>query len=231
MVKSFKHFFAECCRKKCLQKRNVPKLLNAYLSQPLIKGNSLVRSLEFLVLDFETTGLDATKEKIISTGYTVIKDLHILPSTSTHILINPKQALAEQNVAIHQLTDEELKRGLSLSRAIEQLLSQMVNRVIVVHFDKIEKDFLNQACRDLYQINALPLVMIDTLKIEQRKMQKAGQYSQSDGFRLFNLREKYNLPRYKAHNAMQDAISTAELFLAQLDYMGNKESVKLRQLV
>jgi hypothetical protein len=26
-------------------------------------------------------------------------------------------------------------------------------------------------------------------------------------------------------------ISTAELFLAQVDYMGNKESVKLRQLI
>jgi hypothetical protein len=30
---------------------------------------------------------------------------------------------------------------------------------------------------------------------------------------------------------MQDAISTAELFLAQVDYMDNKESIKLRQLI
>jgi hypothetical protein len=30
---------------------------------------------------------------------------------------------------------------------------------------------------------------------------------------------------------MQGAISTAELFLAQVDYMGNKESIKLRQLI
>ena len=32
--------------------------------------------------------------------------------------------------------------------------------------------------------------------------------------RLFNLRERYHLPNYKAHNALSDAISTAELFLA-----------------
>jgi DNA polymerase-3 subunit epsilon len=46
-----------------------------------------------LVLDFETTGLDASKEKIISIGYTVIKNFHVLSGTSRHILINPKQEL------------------------------------------------------------------------------------------------------------------------------------------
>jgi DNA polymerase-3 subunit epsilon len=58
--------------------------------------------------------------------------------------------------------------------------------------------------------------MLDTLKIERRKIQQMQQHTQPDGLRLFNFREKYNLPRYKAHNAMQDAISTAELFLAQV---------------
>ncbi len=75
------------------------------------------------------------------------------------------------------------------------------------------------------------LIMLDTLKIERRKIQQTQQHTQPDGLRLFNFREKYNLPRYKAHNAMQGAISTAELFLAQVDYMGNKESIKLRQLI
>ena len=56
--------------------------------------------------------------------------------------------------------------------------------------------------------------MLDTLKIERRKIQQMQQHTQPDGLRLFNFREKYNLPCYKAHNAMQDAISTAELFLA-----------------
>ncbi|MDC9715299.1 MAG: exonuclease domain-containing protein [Gammaproteobacteria bacterium] len=225
------HFLANYYRKKLLSNTHLPKSLYCYLSQPLVEGKNLIKDIEFLVLDFETTGLDASKEKIISIGYTVIKNLHVLPSTSRHILINPKQVLVEQNVAIHQLTDEELKSGLPLSSAIDKLLSQMVNRVIVVHFDKIEKSFLNQVCRKLYQINILPLVMLDTLKIERRKMQKTQQYTKPDGLRLFNLREKYNLPRYKAHNAMQDAISTAELFLAQVDYMGNKEAIKLRQLI
>ena len=37
---------------------------------------------------------------------------------------------------------------------------------------------------------------------------------QTGDLRLFNLRPRYNLPRYKAHNALSDAIATAELFMA-----------------
>ncbi len=230
-MKFFNRFLAQRYRKKGLQNAYASKPLNDYLSQPLIKSGSLVKELEFLVLDFETTGLDATKEKIISMGWTVIKDFHILPSASTHILINPKQDLVEQNVAIHHLTDEQLKYGLALPSAIDILLSQMRNRVVIVHFDKIERGFLNQVCYKLFQIDVFPVVMLDTLKIELAKMQKTEQIIKPDSLRLFNLRNKYNLPRYKAHNAMQDAISTAELFLAQLDYMGKKETIKLQQLI
>ncbi|WXU00781.1 MAG: DNA polymerase III PolC-type [Catillopecten margaritatus gill symbiont] len=224
------HFLSEYRRKKLL---NTPleKPLHQYLSQPLVSYKSAIQDIEFLVLDFETTGLDASKEKIISIGYTVIKNLRVLPQTSTHILVNPKQALAEQNVAIHQLTDEELKQGLSLSSTMKKLLTQMHNRVVIVHFDKIEKNFINQACRELYQVNALPMIMLDTLQIEQKKRQRIQQPIKSNDLRLFTLRETYHLPRYTAHNAMQDAIATAELFLAQVEYMGNKNTLKLQQLI
>ncbi len=98
---------------------------------------------------------------------------------------------------MHQLTDDELKCGLSLSDAINKLLYQMDNRVIIVHFNKIKKSFLSQVCRDFYQINTLPLIMIDTLEIERRKIQQTQQYIKPNGLRLFSLRVKYNLPRHK----------------------------------
>jgi len=217
-------------RKKLLKKSYLSKPLFQYLSQPFADNKNLIKNIEFLVLDFETTGLDASKEKIISMGYTVIKNLRILPQTSTHILVNPERALVEQNVAIHQLTDEELKQGISLESAMDKLLLEMTGRVIITHFDKIEKCFINQACQ-LYQINALPMMMLDTLKIEQKKLQQSQQYIKFGDLRLFTLREKYNLPRYSAHNAMQDAIATAELFLAQVEYMGKKDILKLKQII
>ncbi|SMN16129.1 DEDDh 3'-5' exonuclease domain of the epsilon subunit of DNA polymerase III [uncultured Candidatus Thioglobus sp.] len=223
-------FFPKYYQKSLLKKPNLSKPLIDYLSTPLISQNTLIEEIEFLVLDFETTGLNASKEKIISIGYTVIKNLHLLASSSRHLLVNPKQLLKEENVSIHQLTDDNLQQGVSLQNAMDELFSVMRNRVVVVHFDKIEKNFINHACHHLYQINRLPMIMLDTLQIEARKMSRFQGYIQGDNLRLFTLRNKYNLPRYKAHNAMQDAIATAELFLAQVDYMGEVKSIKLHQV-
>ncbi len=227
----FSYFFADYYRKKHLKRLTHSSSIKDYLNHPLVKSNKLIKDLEFLVLDFETTGLDADNDRIISLGYTVIKNLHLLPKTSTHVLINPKQQLTEDNVGIHKLTDEELQNGVSLNCAMEGLLSEMAGRVIVVHFDVIEKSFINRACLLLYQMKSLPMVMIDTLKIEQKKSQHIGPYVKQQSMRLYALREKYNLPRYRAHNAMQDAIATAELFLAQIDYIGRKHLIKLKDLI
>ncbi len=227
----FNHLLVEYRRKKALKRLTESSMIKSYLSHSLPKGNKLIKELEFLVLDFETTGLNATDDQIISMGYTVIKNLHIMPTTSTHILINPNKQLTEDNVGIHQLTDDELKEGVSLSHAMNVLLAEMTDRVVVVHFDAIEKGFINQACRVLYQMRSLPMTMIDTLKIEQLKIRQTHGTIKPDGLRLYALREKYHLPRYKAHNAMQDAIATAELFLAQIDYTGGVNSLKLKDLI
>lgn len=227
----FNHLFAEYRRKQALKRQAKSSALKSYLSHSLPKGNEFIKELEFLVLDFETTGLNAMNDQIISMGYTVIKNLHVMPTTSTHILINPNKQLTEDNVSIHQLTDDELKEGVSLSHAMNVLLAEMTDRVVVVHFDAIEKGFINQACRALYQMRSLPMIMIDTLKIEQLKIRQTHGTIKPDGLRLYALREKYHLPRYKAHNAMQDAIATAELFLAQIDYTGSVNSLKLKDLI
>ncbi len=225
-----KDFLFDYRRKQCLQQGKSSNAISQYLSQTSISENSLIKDLEFLVLDFETTGLDVKTDNIISLGYVVIKNLHLLPASSTHILVNPKQQLTEENVGIHQITDNELKSGVTLDLALEQLLYEMTGRVVVVHFDHIEKNFINQACSRFYHINSLPMKMLDTLRIEQNKIRYTHSYIKQESLRLYALRDHYNLPRYKAHNALQDAISTAELFLAQVEHLGGKNTIKLKQL-
>jgi DNA polymerase-3 subunit epsilon len=231
MKKLAYYLFPKYYQKTLLLRSGLSPALRNYLLKPLINKKMLIKDIEFLVLDFETTGLHPSKEKIISMGYTVIKDMHLLAASSQHLLINPEQSLTEENVSIHQLTDDDLSQGMGLNDAMDKLFSEMQNRVVIAHFDNIEKRFINCACQKLYKINCLPMRMLDTLKIENRKMMNTKGYIQPESLRLFSLREKYNLPRYKAHNAMQDAISTAELFLAQVSHMGDANTIELKDLI
>jgi len=48
---------------------------------------------------------------------------------------------------------------------------------------------------------------------------------------LFNLRRTYNMPAYKAHNALMDAIATAELFLAMVSKIASNKNASLRDFL
>jgi hypothetical protein len=48
------------------------------------------------------------KIELLAWGITLIKDLHLSLKDSVHVLVKPKCSLTEQNVGIHQLTDDEV---------------------------------------------------------------------------------------------------------------------------
>lgn len=186
-----------------------------YLLKSLPDINQSIQDSHFFVLDFETTGLDVEKDHIISAGFTEIRNNRILLNKSEHHLVTTKLKLTSENVGIHHLTDDVVAQGMQIKQLINYLLKKMAGKVIIAHYQKIEYNFIQNACQSIYGL-PLPMLMLDTLLIEKRKLDKLNRPISANQLRLFNLRKSYNLPRYNAHNAMEDAISTAELFLAQV---------------
>lgn len=99
-----------------------------------------------------------------------------------------------------------------------------------MHHAQLELGFLNKICQNLYQ-QGFHLPIVDTEVLARRQLQRRGASIQSGALRLFNLRKRYHLPEYSAHQALSDAIATAELFLAQAAESCPKLNCKLKQLV
>lgn len=217
-------------RKYLLRKTN-NEVLSAYLRTPLPDPGLPVMGVEYLALDFETTGLDPRKDLILSAGYTTIRNGRVILRESGHYLVRVDAPLPESSVVIHRITDDVMAQGVSLSAMMEELLQRMQGRVLLVHYAAIERGFLNAACRKLYGVS-LPVHIVDTLEIEKRRLLRREQGIAKGQLRLFNLRRHYNLPRYRAHNALEDAISTAELFLAQMSLrQSEKSNLLLRDIL
>lgn len=189
--------------------------LQRYLHCAFPLRKTPIQALSFLALDFETTGLDANSEAILSVGYTVIEDMRVKLGLSDHHVVRINREIPPESIVIHGITDDRMNDGQHLHTVMDELLAAMAGRVVLVHYDAVEKNFLQAYCQRQYGFT-IPMMMLDTLAIEQRYRQKHGLGAGSNQLRLFNLRTHYGLPRYKAHNAMTDAIATAELFLAQL---------------
>lgn len=212
-----------------LLRRIKQSALADYLRRPFPSFNQSVRKTEFLVLDLETTGLNAKKDHILSLGYTIIRKNRVILSECVYNVIKQKQLLTSDNVSIHQITDSEAEKGVKLKQAFDQLLLNLAGKVLIAHHAEIEQLFLNQACLQLYG-SQLPVPVIDTMQIEKRKLERRHAGIKPNQLRLFNIRKSYDLPRYKAHNALEDAVATAELFLVQVANICGRNICRLNDL-
>lgn len=211
----FPQLFGLNAKRQRLLKKAPDGPLKDYLSVPFPESSTPVHHLDILSLDFETTGLNAKTDKLLSVGFIQMPELQIKLGTSFHQIITSNGALKADNVAIHQITDQEKAEGKPLAEVVETILKALAGKVMLVHYAKIEREFLKEACLKLYGM-APVIPIIDTLAIEKKRLDAKDIAYDPSQLRLANLRESYHLPGHYAHNALSDAIATAELFLAMI---------------
>lgn len=204
--------------------------LKDYLAVPFPDKNKTISELTILAVDFETTGLNPMMHQLLSIGSIEIEGGKIKLASSCHNIIKISGKLDANNVIVHQITDAEKEQGIELKTAVDQLLRALAGNVMLVHYAKIERQFLRQVCFELYGVRP-PLMMIDTLLLAKKRHDMRGQHYDPSIFRLENLRRSFQLPQYHAHNALNDAIATAELFLAEVVKYKQGVKSKIRQLL
>jgi len=219
----------EAKRKKLL-KRAPEGALRDFLTVPMPAINTQISKLAILSVDFETTGLNAKLDKLLSVGFVELQDKQIPLRSCYHQIINTKAQLEESNVIIHHITDSQKDQGQSLEQVVEALLKALTGKVMLVHFARIEQQFLQQACIELYGM-APSFPMIDTLALAKRRLDKRDLAYDPSELRLSVLRDKYKLPEHHAHNALNDAIATAELFMAQMSKQNADNSLLLKDIL
>jgi DNA polymerase-3 subunit epsilon len=212
-------------RKKLLKHVNAGALAD-YLCEPFVKPENKLQQIEFLALDLEATGLDVERDEILSVGFTVIRNMSVILSESDYFLVRPTQAIPQQSAIIHKIFDDESARGMELEEALIRILKALRGRVLLAHHASIECGFLTRACNQVFGSDIV-FPLVDTFAIEFRSLKHRGVTPYNQGLRLSALREDYNLPRYPAHNALSDAIATAELFLAQIAHRTGNDVMKL----
>jgi DNA polymerase-3 subunit epsilon len=203
--------------------------MRTYLDVSLPSRTADVRTLPIVALDLETTGLDPSSDAIVSAGFLRIDGTSIRCESAEHILVQIDGSV-EHSATIHQITDTDLREAVTEREMLDRLLEVLAGRVMLVHHAPMDLGFLNAACRRHYN---QPLIVrtVDTLPLA-RQLSERGDQRVSDGeLRLHALRTAYGLPRYPAHNALSDALATAELYLALLPLWAGTDALPLRAIL
>ncbi|MDH5370424.1 MAG: exonuclease domain-containing protein [Gammaproteobacteria bacterium] len=222
----FRIFFDDNYKRKKLYKSTRSTVMKEFYKKPFPNKKEFISDVDVIALDFETTGLDINDSDIVSIGLVKISQLGINLESCTHQLINTKSELSESSVVIHQITDTKSASGTNIETAIPNLLETLSGNVMLAHNAKVELGFINKMCQKLYGTDFV-IPVIDTQYLAKRSLERKNQTYKPNELRLFNLRKSLNMPAYKAHNALMDAIATAELFLAMVNRISPKSNGRL----
>ncbi|MES9869029.1 MAG: exonuclease domain-containing protein [Sedimenticola sp.] len=203
--------------------------LRDYYETPFPAMDADWKQVDYLALDFETTGLDQKKDEILSVGFTTVRGQSLYLSDATHLLTRPTGAIPESSAVVHGILDDEASSALGIKEVLPILLSALAGKAMLAHHAAIEYNFLSNACKRIY---GYPFIgpVVDTLALEVRQFRNRDESIKQGDLRLANARDRYGLPRYPAHNALTDAIAAGELFLAQAAYRQGRRSPTLKDL-
>jgi len=200
--------------------------LREYFAWPFPRASRDYRDVEYVAVDLETTGLNPQMDQILSIGWVVVTGNRIRLATAQHRLVKVDGAIPAESAVIHQITDDEAAAGLALAGVLPELLWALSGRILIAHHARIEIGFLGSACKRLWGQRLL-VRAVDTQVVARRLLERRHIPFKAGELRLHALCERYNLPRHSAHNALSDALSAAELFLAQAAHRDSGHGMKL----
>jgi len=193
-----------------------------------VSGQMQARQAQFLVLDLETSGLDAKQHHIVSAGWVCINQLQLDLSCSFYSTLRPatdEPGTLGQSAVIHGLHQADLAGGINESEFLREFVQAAAGRVLVCHHSAMESRFLQQAFKRQFQ-QSPALRFVDTLALEQQRLQRKGQVVNNSALSLNQCLLRHGMPQIQAHNALEDAYGCALLLLSQIRARGDDLAIK-----
>ena len=177
----------------------------AYLFEPYVGD-------EAVSLDCETTSLDVTTAEILSVGAIRLRGDALLTSQRLDLLVRPEAALSERTVTIHHLRAVDLAQGLPWQEAIGRVLAFVGNRPLVGYYLEFDVAMLSKYVRRLIGC-PLPNARVEVSRLYYDWRQPQLPPGANIDLRFEAIRSQLDLPRRAEHDAFNDALITAMMYL------------------
>lgn len=171
----------------------------------------------FVVCDTELTGLNKRRDEIISIGAVKIIDFKIELNQTFHQYLCPRDLGHTDATLIHRITPEQLRIMPAMDEVLPEFIRFCGDALLVGHHVTLDMNFLNKAAREVLG-GTISNPSIDTMRLamgykEALFMDQYGHHKLTTSYNLNDLSSEFNLPDFKPHDALEDALQTAYLFI------------------
>lgn len=180
------------------------------------------RAAPFTALDFEATGMNPARDEVVQVGLVPLHgdtlDLH----GAFAEWVRPTRPFRDEAVAIHGLSHDLLQAAPATADLRGALATALTGRVLVAHYAALELGFLKRW-------GVRPAATVDTLMLALALDGRTTQTARRDEYTLSALAARLGVPVYGEHDALADALITAQVFLVlahELEARGRVRTVR-----
>lgn len=165
----------------------------------------------YVAVDIETTGLNKSKDRIVELAAIDLSQFinaeisQTVNANAVHLLLNPQKKIGLKAQAIHGISSEELVGKPTFADCHKEIFDFLKGAILVGHNVEFDVAFLTQEFQRC-DINFAPRSRC-TLRMARAQFKGLASYS------LESLNEEFGLHQGVAHRALDDAITTAKLFV------------------
>ncbi len=166
---------------------------------------------EVVVFDTETTGLNMKKDAVLSIGAVKIKGDKILTSQSFEVFLKPSKEISVESIKIHHIRPCDLEHAIEPVEGVKKFLEFIGNRPLVGYYLEFDMAMINRLIKPWIGIT-LPNKQIEVSGLYFDK--KIALIPQGNiDLRFDTILDNLNIPRMGQHNALNDAIMTAMVYI------------------
>lgn len=183
------------------------------------------RAVDLASLDFEATGLNFERDRIVSLGVVPIEGGRIDVGRAVYELVDPGDvALTGETVTIHGLRPIDVEGASSADAARETLRRALAGRFLITWYATVEASFLaklfgTRPTRWLRRSIDVRRLVVGLLGAEAARLT------------LEQAAARFDVPVASPHHALDDALVTAQLFLVTASKLGTMGAGTPRDLM
>lgn len=178
---------------------------------------------EYISLDCETSGLNPKKDEILSIGAVHIKENKILMRKTFNIFLKPSKNINAESIKIHHIRPIDLENAIDAKDAIYQLLYFIGSKPIVGYYIKFDIAIISRYTKKYLGIK-LPNKTIEVSSMYYKIRKRTTNYEFID-LRFDTILKNLNIPILGKHDALNDALMTAMIFLKLEHLTSNKNTL------
>ncbi len=172
---------------------------------------------EFVVLDFETTGLRANRDRVIEIGLVKLRGLKKVETFSS--LINPQVPVPYSILQLTGIDPDELENAPLFEEIARDILDFIGDSVLVAHNSSFDISFLKSEMQRM-GLEILPNPDVCTLKLSKKLLPDIGSKS------LGNVAKHLRIMHKNIHRAIGDATVTAKVFIKLLERLKEENNLE-----